>query len=264
MAKTLTAGFVRRAADAGRYYDTNGLFLRVQRTGGGKQWMQRLTVNGRVVELGLGGWPLVTLEEAREAAFENRRLARRGGDPLAAKREGKAPTFADALGKVVAMHEGAWRDGTRTEHEWRSSMDIHAMPRLGRRPVDAITAADVLAVLAPIWNTKRETARKVRRRIGAVMKWAVAQGWRDDNPAGDAIGDRESIGPSRSLERRGSLMLARSGRRPATVFNQGSNYTAEPERSASGVDQPGLAVKCSRNRRQVRRNPRFQRKSTRQ
>ena len=77
-------------------------------------------------------------------------------------------------------------------------------------------------------------------------------------------GDRESIGPSRSLERRGSLMLARSGRRPATVFNQGSNYTAEPERSASGVDQPGLAVKCSRNRRQVRRNPRFQRKSTRQ
>ena len=39
----------------------------------------------------------------------------------------------------------------------------------------------------PIWSTKRETARRVRQRIGAVMKWAVAQGYREDNPAGDAI-----------------------------------------------------------------------------
>ena len=40
----------------------------------------------------------------------------------------------------------------------------------------------------PVWNEKRETARRVRQRLSAVMKWAVAQGYRDDNPAGDAIG----------------------------------------------------------------------------
>jgi len=54
--------------------------------------------------------------------------------------------------------------------------------------VDAISTADVMAVLLPIWNEKRETARRVRQRIGTVMKWAVAQGYRSDNPAGEAIG----------------------------------------------------------------------------
>ena len=53
--------------------------------------------------------------------------------------------------------------------------------------MDRISPADVMEVLLPIWSTKRETARRVRQRIGAVMKWAVAQGYREDNPAGDAI-----------------------------------------------------------------------------
>ena len=67
-------------------------------------------------------------------------------------------------------------------------MREYAFPRLGKRPVGEITTADVLAVLTPIWHDKPETARRVRQRIGAVMKWAVAQGYRGDNPAGEAIG----------------------------------------------------------------------------
>ena len=58
---------------------------------------------------------------------------------------------------------------------------------IGRKWVDEINTADVMAVLIPHWHTKNETMRRVRQRIGAVMKWAVAQGYRDDNPAGDAI-----------------------------------------------------------------------------
>ena len=54
--------------------------------------------------------------------------------------------------------------------------------------MDRINTADVMAVLLPIWNEKRVTARRVRHRIGAVMRWAVAQGYREDNPAGEAIG----------------------------------------------------------------------------
>ena len=61
-------------------------------------------------------------------------------------------------------------------------------PTLGNKPVGAITSADVLDVLTPIWNTKRETARRVRQRIGQVMKYAIAAGLRPDNPAGDALG----------------------------------------------------------------------------
>ena len=66
-------------------------------------------------------------------------------------------------------------------------MRDYVLPRLTRKRVDAVTTADVMAVLLPICSTKRVTARRVRQRIGAVMKWAVAQGYRDDNPAGDAI-----------------------------------------------------------------------------
>ena len=61
------------------------------------------------------------------------------------------------------------------------------MKRLGRKRVDRIATADVMAVRIPHWHTKNETMRRVRQRIGAVMKWAAAQGYRDDNPAGDAI-----------------------------------------------------------------------------
>ena len=186
MTRNLTAGFVRKVSEAGKYYDTNGLFLRV-RKGGSKQWIQRISVHGRAVEMGLGGWPLVSLEEARDEAFENRRTARRGSDPLALKRDMRTPTFADALDKVIAMHKGAWRD-PKTESLWRSTMEVYAMPRLGRMPVDTISTGDVLAILIPIWNTKRATAKKVRNRIAAVMKWAVAEGHRQDNPAGEAIG----------------------------------------------------------------------------
>ena len=61
------------------------------------------------------------------------------------------------------------------------------MPRLGDMPVDRITRAHVLAVLTPIWGTRQETARRVRQRVRAVMRWAVAHGHRDDNPAGEGI-----------------------------------------------------------------------------
>ena len=63
------------------------------------------------------------------------------------------------------------------------------MPRFGDKRINEVTTADVMrALLADdFWNRKRVTARVVRQRIGAVMKWAVAQGFREDNPAGDAI-----------------------------------------------------------------------------
>ena len=40
-----------------------------------------------------------------------------------------------------------------------------------------------MAVLTPFWTVKPETARLVRHRIDTVMKWAVAQGYHDYDPA---------------------------------------------------------------------------------
>ena len=63
----------------------------------------------------------------------------------------------------------------------------HACSRIGDKGVDQVTTADVMAVLLPLWTRKHPTARKLRERIGAIMKWAIAQGYRNDNPTGDAI-----------------------------------------------------------------------------
>ncbi len=84
---------------------------------------------------------------------------------------------------VIAIHAESWKSD-RSESQWRASVRDYILPR---KRVDAVTTADVMAVLLPIWSTKRETARRVRQRIGAVMKWAVTQGYRNDNPAGDEI-----------------------------------------------------------------------------
>ena len=187
----LTAAFVRTVNRPGVYGDEHGLRLRVyesrKRKSISKHWIWRGTVNGTRRDAGLGSFPYVTLAEARQAAFKYRKIARAGGDPLALKRHKDVPTFAEAVETVIAIHREGWKNAGKSEKQWRASLRDYAMKRLGRKRVDQITTADVMAVLIPHWHTKNETMRRVRQRIGAVMKWAVAQGFRGDNPAGDAI-----------------------------------------------------------------------------
>ena len=140
--------------------------------------------------IGLGPYPLVMLSAARLKALENRRLVEQGGDPRtrtttrSRTRTGDgAPTFAEAAEAVVDLHSPNWRDGARSADIWRSSLERFAYPTLGGKSVAAITTADVLAVVKPIWNEKRETAKRVKGRISAVMSWAVAQGYRPDDPS---------------------------------------------------------------------------------
>ena len=129
---------------------------------------------------------MVTLAEARAKALANARGVAQGTDPRAAVTT--IPTFPDAVHKVIALHRATWKDGGKPAAQWQASPDAYAMPRLGNKPVDGVTTADVIAALMPVRNEKRETARRVRQSLSTVMKWAVAQGYRDDNPAGDAIG----------------------------------------------------------------------------
>lgn len=182
--KALSAALVRTVQEPGKYHDGGGLglYLRVEKNGA-RFWVQRIVIQGKRRELGLGSPPLVSLANAREAALENRRLARAGGDPLKSKREARSiMTFEEASRVVYEMHKPTWRNAKHAA-QFISTLEAYAFPRLGSRKVSDVTTADVLAVLTPIWVAKPETARRVRQRIGTVMKWAVAQGWRQENPA---------------------------------------------------------------------------------
>ena len=182
----LTPLFVRSVSRAGRYCDGQGLYLDV-RPSGSRGWIQRLTIRGRRVELGLGGFPLVSLKEAREKAFANRKLAREGGDPLSEKRRTEStPTFAEATYQVYNQLRPGWRSPQHAQL-WLSSLERYALPRIGGMPISEVTSADVVGILAPIWHETAATARKLRQRIRAVMEWAVAMDLRPDNPC-DRIG----------------------------------------------------------------------------
>ena len=193
----LSPAFVRQVAEAGRYCDGDGLYLEVHATGR-RGWIQRLVIRERRCELGLGGFPLVSLKEARAQAFANRKLARAGGDPLAEKRRTKGmPTFAEAAERVLEQKRAGWRN-PKHAHDWWRSLKDYAFRRIGERPVSEVTAGDVLEVLTPIWHTKAETARRVRQRISVVLQWAVTMDLRTDNPC-DRVG--ATLGRQRDVVR---------------------------------------------------------------
>ena len=183
----LTAATVRGINTPGKYTDQHGLILRVA-PGGSKQWVWRGTIRGKRRDLGLGSIHYTTLAEAREIAWEFRRLARQGGDPSTLRyRSPTVPTFEQAVDAAIAARRGGWRDGGRSEAIWRASLQTYIFPAIGSMPVDQITPGDLARALLPIWHTKSETARKIRHRIGAVMSWVIAEGHRVDDPAGAAL-----------------------------------------------------------------------------
>ncbi len=185
MKKTLTAVSAKSTKLPGIYRAGETLYLYIA-PGGSKSWVQRLTIHGRRCDIGLGGFPLVSLAEARAAAFQNRKLARAGGDPLAEKREARMPTFREAADKTFEANRARWRSET-TAKNWQQGMAKHVLPVIGKLRVDRIKREDVLRILTPIWTGRPEVARKQRNRIRTVLSWCQAHGFIEHNVAGEMI-----------------------------------------------------------------------------
>ena len=84
--------------------------------------------------LGLGGYPLVSLAEARDVAFAHRKQARAGGDPLTEKRHAQhVPTVEEAAAAVLEQQRSGWRHA-RYERDWPRSLRAYAFPRIGAMP----------------------------------------------------------------------------------------------------------------------------------
>lgn len=200
MPKPLTAAQVRNAKP-GRHHDGGGLYLNVKPTGA-KSWVFRGTINGRRTNRGIGPVALVSLAEARIKALEIRRAIFDGKDPFPTRRAAAAPTFGEAADAKIALLAQGWK-GDREESNWRNGFKTHCAAIIDR-PVNKIADADVIAVLRPIWNAKRETARRMRGRIAVVMDWAISEGHCDRNPAGKHSTRRSRRPPrsSRTITRR--------------------------------------------------------------
>ena len=181
----LSATRVRALTDPGRYSDGDGLHLFITKRGR-KSWVQRITVEGRRRDIGLGGYPTVSLAQARKRASDNRETIGNGKDPVAEKRRPEVPTFSEAAYTVHEANKPRWRNGSHTTG-WIQTLERHAFPKIGKKRIDAISRTDVLMVLTPIWSTRPETARRVRQRMRTIFKWAMANELIEANPAGEAI-----------------------------------------------------------------------------
>ncbi len=184
----LTAISVKAAlATPGTYQDGDGLFLKVKLSGTAS-WFLRIQRDGKRRDIGIGSAKLVTLAMARDKARELRvavKVERR--DVLAERKDAAAAqvTFREAAIQYHAENEGGWKSQTYAR-QWLAALETYAFPRLGKETTGAITAADIIATLIPIWQTIPETARQVRNRICVVLDYAHAKGWRSSEaPSGN-------------------------------------------------------------------------------
>ncbi len=185
MRTKITATEAKSIKTPGFYRAGETLYLNVA-PGGSKSWIQRITINRKRRNIGLGGYPTVSLAEARDKAFQNRKLARSGGDPLKEKQKAKLPSFEQAAEKTFETNRACWRS-EKTAKNWEQGMKKHVLPVIGELRVDQIGREDVLRILTPIWTTKPEVARKQRNRIRAVLSWCQAYGFIEHNVAGEMI-----------------------------------------------------------------------------
>ena len=170
----------------GVYHAGDTLYLRVGNNGS-KSWIQRLTIDGKRCDIGLGSFKLVTLAEARDIAFENRKEARlHKRDPLAEKRKAKIPIFREAAMQTYEALKPRWRSGKHTKN-WLQIMEKYAIPVIGTVRIDKLGREDVLKIVTPLWTKRPETARRLRQKMRTTFKWAQAHGFIESNPAGEMI-----------------------------------------------------------------------------
>ena len=176
----MTQRRMRELTAPGRYGDGHGLYFYVGKNGA-RSWVQRIVINGRRRDIGLGAAAVITLSAARERAFRNRVEVAHGRDPFADRaRSKRMPTFRQAAGRYFEAARDKWRSD-KTRRNWVGQMELHAYPGIGDTRIDRITRADILSILTPIWSAKPDIARKVRSRLRAVVAWAVAHGYVETN-----------------------------------------------------------------------------------
>lgn len=192
-AKELSALEVSRLKEAGLYFvgGVPGLILQV--TGpDAKSWILRAMVGGKRRDIGLGGFPAVTLAGAKDAARVIREKIAAGIDPveerlaarsaLAASRA-SALSFQEAAEKFMAANEAGWSN-PKHRAQWSATLTTYAFPSIGKLRVSDIETQHIVGILETLWTTKTETASRVRGRMESVLDYAKVRGYRQgENPA---------------------------------------------------------------------------------
>jgi integrase len=192
-AKELTALHIKRQDKAGMHAvgGVSGLHLQVTDSGS-KSWILRTMVGKKRREIGLGGYPALSLADARTKAQKLKDQIENGIDPVTVRREARNKllaeqaseiTFRECAEGLIKAKSPEWKNDKHRD-QWSSTLKTYAYPVIGNRIVSEVTLDHVKKILEPIWKEKTETAKRLRARIENVLDWAKVQKYRSgDNPA---------------------------------------------------------------------------------
>lgn len=172
-----------------RLFDSRGLYLEVQ-PAGGKWWRLKYRIHGREKRISLGVYPDVSLALARERRDEARRLVAQGIDPSAqrkAEKQALANTVKAVAREWVENQKGRWSPSTY--RQTNSRLSLHIYPTIGQRPIEQVTAPEILDMLRKIENKGAvETAHRILLLCDQVFRYAVQTHRAHDNPTKDLRG----------------------------------------------------------------------------
>lgn len=194
----LTVKEVEKKTAPGLYGDGGGLTLQITKAGV-KSWLYRYMIKGKAYGMGLGPVHTISLAEARRKAADARKLVIEGVNPLEAKRQrqisaemakARLMTFDQCAHAYIKAHRAGWKNAKHAD-QWANTIATYVSPIIGMLPVEQVDTGLVVKVLAQsddegnqFWQTKNETATRVRGRIESILGWATTSGFRSgDNPA---------------------------------------------------------------------------------
>ena len=186
--RPLTEEFVqRRDLEPGKYFDRDGLYLRVRKSGR-KYWEHRFQADGKLRTKGLGPHPVVGLQDARHRVRLNLVQVHEGKDPFPERRTARVPTV-DELAATIAEQLSSSRKRRNESNYWRSIVERYVSPIIGNLVVCDVERRDLLRVLAPIWSEKRATGLKVRGFLKELFDHAVGAGYLRTSPVDKVLAD---------------------------------------------------------------------------
>ena len=184
----LKANEINKIKQKGIYSDGDGLRLRVDKNNN-KNWVFRYSMFGKSKDMGLGKFPIVTLNDARQKLVNAKKIIYEGKDPIKLKKEKqielkrKSITFKKIRDEFIETFQVEWSN-SKHKNQWINTLKTYADPIIGDLAPSEIKTHHILSILKPIWSSKHETASRVRQRLERIFSYCIASDFMDrPNPA---------------------------------------------------------------------------------
>ncbi len=193
---SITDTLIRNSKPKDKQYklsDSGGLYLLIKPSGG-KYWRFKYRIFGKEKLLSIGAYPIITLAEARERSLQAKKLLIDNIDPSQAKREAKlkqAINTENSFEKVaLEWHHNQKLSWTPRHAEYIARrLEVNIFPKLGFRPINEVTAPELLSVLRIIEAREAfDMSHRMLQTCGQIFRYAIATGRAERDVAADLRG----------------------------------------------------------------------------